>query len=871
MLQLRGYQERSLDGLEGYLRLATQIGAKKAFIHHTDRPYHSVPQLPDLPYVCLRVPTGGGKTLMACHALGIAASEYLQADHAVCLWLVPSNTIREQTLAALRDRLHPYRQAVAAQFSGSVTVMDLTEALYVQRGTLSGETCVIVSTLAALRVEDTDGRKVYESSGALQHHFTGLSPELEDELERAEDGTIDYSLANVLRLRRPVVIMDEAHNARTRLSFDTLRRLKPSCIIEFTATPETTHKPEKGYFASNVLQHVSAAELKTEEMIKLPIRLQTRPEWKQVISDALQKQRDLERIAREEEKKTGEYIRPIVLLQAQPRSKEKETLTARVVKQCLLDDFKIPEDRIAIATGETREIDDVDLLTRDCPLRFIITVQALKEGWDCRFAYVLCSVATTRSPRAVEQILGRILRLPHGRRKQHDELNCSYAFVAFHPFMEAARSLKDALVDNGFERFEAEQFVAGTQREQGMLFDGPSLFQQIDEVVPETPDLSKLDEHLRQRVTYEEKSQTIHVVGIISEKEQKYLERCFSTPEGKQLARRIYDRSRGRVLGAASPSERGESLKVPQLAIRVGKQLELFEESHFLDSEWDLTDAAPNMGEDVFPSDVVTGEAGELDVTKAGKVEIGFPQKLHRQLSCLTAEPGWTVPALVNWLDRQIPHPDLTRTQATLFIHRVVTTLTEARGLSIEHLAGHKFRLRSAVATRIERHRREQLKRAFQKVLFSPDRAEINVSPELCFSYSADKYGPNWYYEGTFKLPKHYFPQIGELRSEGEEFECAAHIAQTEKVAYWVRNLENRPESSFWLQTSTDRFYPDFVAKLKDGRILVVEYKGEHLWSNEDSKEKHAVGELWADRSNGRCLFVMPRGMDLAAIDAAVR
>ena len=134
MLELREYQRRSLDALEAYLRKVAELhDAKLAFMHQTERPYRSVPRLPGLPYVCLRVPTGGGKTLMACHAIGIAAKEYLQAEHAVCLWLVPSNTIRDQTLAALRNLRHPYREAVAAAFGGQVTVLDLTEALYVQR------------------------------------------------------------------------------------------------------------------------------------------------------------------------------------------------------------------------------------------------------------------------------------------------------------------------------------------------------------------------------------------------------------------------------------------------------------------------------------------------------------------------------------------------------------------------------------------------------------------------------------------------------------------------------------------------------------------------------------------------------------------
>ena len=159
------------------------------------------------------------------------------------------------------------------------------------------------------------------------------------------------------RLRCPVVIMDEAHNARTQLSFDTLARFWPSCVIEFTATPETEHDPRRGRFASNVLYHVSAAELKADQMLKLPIKLQTRSDWRETIGGAVQARRGLERLAQEEAKETGEYLRPIVLLQAQPHSKERETLTVEAVKRSLLEDFKVPETQIAVATGQTREID----------------------------------------------------------------------------------------------------------------------------------------------------------------------------------------------------------------------------------------------------------------------------------------------------------------------------------------------------------------------------------------------------------------------------------------------------------------------------------------------------------------------------------
>lgn len=867
MLQLREYQNRSLEALEAYLGLVARHGAKVAFVVQTERQYRSVPSLPDLPYVCLRVPTGGGKTVMACHALGIVAKHYLQAERAICLWLVPSNAIRDQTLAALRDRTHPYRQAVEERFGGFVRVMDLTEALYVQRGTLEGETCIIVSTLAALRVEDTDGRKVYESAGALSHHFTGLDERLTVMLEKNPDGTIPQSLANVLRLWRPVVIMDEAHNARTPLSFETLARFNPSCIIEFTATPETAHNPEQGLFASNVLHQVSAAELKSEDMVKLPIRLRTHGDWKEVVAETLQKQRELEDAAKDEQRQTGEYIRPIVLFQAQAKSKERQTLTVEVLKKSLMEDFKVPEEQIKKATGDERELDEVkDLFDPTCPVRFIITVQALKEGWDCPFAYILCSVSEVSTPRAVEQVLGRILRLPRAQHKQREELNCAYAFAASPHFIQTAQALKDALVENGFQKLEAEDLVTQQDTQQAMT----GLFPQAAQAVSQKLDPSKLHAVVGDKVRYDGKTGELVVSQPLMPQERDALRNFFLTANDQAAVEKLFQDSQKLVASVAAlaitPKEKFE---VPLLAIRVDGQLEIFEDSHFLDTEWNLVACDAGLSEQEFSVRPDAGKDGLVDVDEKGHVEVKFVEQLHEQLTLLGAEPGWTMAALANWLDRQIPHHDIPLAQSSLFIHNVLTGLTENRGLSIEELARRKFRLRQAIEAKIRDYRDAQSKKTYKRMLFDGAGA-IEVNPELCFAYEENRYGPNWYYEGSYRFMRHYFSRVGELKPEGEEFECAVFLDQMPEVKYWVRNLERRPESSFWLQTSTDKFYPDFVVMLNDGRIFVVEYKGEDRWSNDDSKEKRTVGELWADRSKKRCVFVMPKGKAFAAITTAL-
>jgi type III restriction enzyme len=170
----------------------------------------------------------------------------------------------------------------------------------------------------------------------------------------------------------------------------------------------------------------------------------------------------------------------------------------------------------------------------------------------------------------------------------------------------------------------------------------------------------------------------------------------------------------------------------------------------------------------------------------------------------------------------------------------------------------------------INQHRQAARNKAFQALLFG-QKAQVRVSPDICFSFAEDPriYAYSAAYRGRYEFRKHYYPEIGDLEGKGEEFECAQFIDGLDEIDFWVRNPVRRPGRSFWLQTSTDKFYPDFVCKLKDGRTAVVEYKGGHLM-NEDTKEKQALGELWAARSDGNCLFVMPTDKDYAAVQRAV-
>ncbi|MBK6599294.1 MAG: DEAD/DEAH box helicase family protein [Proteobacteria bacterium] len=289
--------------------------------------------MPGVPNVCLRLPTGGGKTLLAAHTVAVAGRHFLERDYPVVLWMVPTNTIRVQTAEALKKPGHPYRAALDDAFDGRVSVFDASEIAQIRPQDLTERVTVIVITIQSLRTTNTDGRKAYAHSENFEPHFAHIPADTAG-LERAENGGIKFSFVNLMAFHRPLVIVDEAHKAGTALSFDTLAALRPACIVEFTATPNTD--PRSG---SNVLYRASAAQVKAAQMIKLPIVLTEHPDWRAAVHDAIETRARLAETAKADPR----YIRPLTLFQAQDKGQE---VTVEVLKQFLIENENIPAEKI---------------------------------------------------------------------------------------------------------------------------------------------------------------------------------------------------------------------------------------------------------------------------------------------------------------------------------------------------------------------------------------------------------------------------------------------------------------------------------------------------------------------------------------------
>jgi len=257
-----------------------------------------------------------------------------------------------------------------------------------------------------------------------------------------------------------------------------------------------------------------------------------------------------------------------------------------------------------------------------------------------------------------------------------------------------------------------------------------------------------------------------------------------------------------------------------------------------------------------------------IDINTAGRIATDFIGDLQEQEFLLSADQGVTKETLAAWLDNNISHRDIPQNETRTFFLAMIERLLENNRWALGELWREKYRLKEAARKKVDEYRKAAKTKAFALALFSTSEYELLVTPDRCFIFDPENYPypPNSLYPSHHTFHKHYYSVIGDMKSEGEEYQCAQLLDAHPKVKRWVRNLEGRPQHSFWLQTSTDRFYPDFVCELTDGRFLVVEYKGLDRWSDDDSKEKRTIGNKWEELSDGRCLFIMPPGPDWNAI-----
>jgi type III restriction enzyme len=389
--------------------------------------------------------------------------------------------------------------------------------------------------------------------------------------------------------------------------------------------------------------------------------------------------------------------------------------------------------------------------------------------------------------------------------------------------------------------------------------------------LPESPAVA-LPLALVDAVTWNAGERTLRIEKPLDEEQQTALVASFTDEKTKTIVAEACRRRAGKP-GAIptrpqSPSQRGEVFEVPVLAVKQGEFFRAFEADDIDDRmAWSLSEADAELTSFLVPTE---RRGIKIDISDTEKLQQDFIPLHDAQQYLLQTSAAWPVGQLVHWLDRSFVHPDLTEAETGIYLTRGVGKLIDEKKFSAEALTAHRHRLAKAVAEKIRTLRKDARRKVMEEFLFKDASAAVFVTAAATHRFDPAKYPYTFRYDGLALL-KHYYEVIGDLKNDGEEYDCARLIAHLDGVEFWVRNLESEPESSFWIQTSTDKFYPDFVCKLKNQKYLVVEYKGMHLAENADTREKERLGELWEARSNGQCLFRMIKSpTELSKISDAV-
>jgi type III restriction enzyme len=411
-----------------------------------------------LPNFCIKVPTGGGKTLLATHAIGLINAHYLKRQTGLVLWIVPTNQIYRQTLKALRTREHPYRQVLDLNSGGRTKIVEKTERF--TPADIQESLVVLLLMLPSANRQNKETLKIFQDSAGFDAFFPSDDrlPDHQKLLEQFPNldcfgerhsffgGQVKTSLGNTLRILKPIIVIDEGHKAYSKNAQDTICNFNLSIMVELSATPPPN---------SNVLISIGGQELNREEMIKLDIHLTNKAsyDWKDCLRDSVAKRDELHRQALDYQARTGTYIRPICLIQVERTGKDQRSdihyIHAEDAKNFLIRECSISPDAIAIKSSEKDDIEGIDLFSQECPICYIITKQALQEGWDCSFAYVLTVLTNPSSQNAITQLVGRILRQPYARKTKVQSLDECYVFCFKQKAQGLISSIRSGLQNEG--------------------------------------------------------------------------------------------------------------------------------------------------------------------------------------------------------------------------------------------------------------------------------------------------------------------------------------------------------------------------------------------------------------------------------------
>ncbi len=813
-------------------------------------PYNS--ELAGVPQVCFKVPTGGGKTFLAANSIKPIFDSMPHIHPKAVVWLVPSDAILTQTYRTLTDKNHDYRKKIDVDFGNKVEIYSKQQLLNGQNfnpTSVSDNLSVFVLSYDSFRTSKKDGRKAYQENGSLLP-FVRFK---QDSGSLLED-TDETALIQVIRKLNPVVIVDESHHATSKLSKEMLQNFNPSFVLDLTATPKN---------GSNIISFVDARQLKAENMVKLPVIVYNRKSQEDVFVSAISLRRKLENEAVEEQKNDGRYIRPIVLFQAQPRTNDDST-TYDKIKHTLID-MGIPESEIAIKTADRDELKNIDLSSHDCSIRYIITVNALKEGWDCPFAYILATVANRTSSIDVEQILGRILRLPNTRKNEREVLNLSYVITSSNAFYAtldkvvaglnaAGFTSKDYRIDDYVEQdteFPVEQ-AGNTQTELNLdndvTDDTSNVSDEIDSLnvdfVREQISPFVNNENMESQSQSEVNDAVTDMLDHAKTQNELYWKDFEETEEEYvPVPPEVGNKMKHYKVNQLYASEAGQ-IEIPQFMIETGRSL-FSEHEHQVLTKENLYAGFSLLDKDtVIDFDSIDSEIARIDIDDSD----AMPKAWKLQ--------GFDSQNVKQWFDEQPSDrkmrlckdmiiKKLSKNNAVndrdleVYVDRIIQNLTEDQLTDMEQTPG-------IYVLKINKKVNSLLNEYAKKMFFEwVEQDKISCQP----SYKLPKeISPT---ETIASIPKSLYNEEEKFDTEYER-KVVMELSSLNNIKWWHRNMARK---GFAINGAVNA-YPDLMVRTESGKLLLIETKGDQL-ENSESREKAETGAKWAEMAGRMYKYYM--------------
>lgn len=848
-MEMKRYQKKVIQDLSRYMELLNQEGNMgKAYTTFWNekgvnvgfggiKPYQNI--LPGVPNLCLKVPTGGGKTFIACNAVKTIFDGLPESKMKAVVWLVPSDAILTQTLAALRNPDHPYRMKLNADFGARVEV-------YTKEQLLSGQNFNITTvgeqlSVMVLSYDSFRGRKEQLKAKQENSNLAPMAKALGAPDHPVEDAD-ETALLQIINQLSPLVIVDESHHARSTLSKEMLQNFNPCFVLDLTATPTRE---------SNILCYVDSVALKRENMVKLPVIVYNRSSQQEVMADAIDLRNRLEQYTVAEQEKTGLYIRPIVLFQAQPKGKEDSTTFERLKEK--LVSAGIPAEQIAIKTADVNELKHEDLLSPKCQIRYIITVNALKEGWDCPFAYILASLANKTSQVDVEQIVGRVLRQPHTRKHGIPALNMSYVLTSSNDFKATLDKIVKGLNGAGFSENDYRvgedpvppapqpQYHQETIPEQPVAADSPAS-DAAEDFLNFDPDSLRQDIETRS----ETGAATIDAMLQTAAKEQEALDKAMNQGTDfafEDIPPEVQETMSSYRMNAEFKEEAGK-IQIPQFFLKI-------EESMFTHGDYVLL-----KKEHLVESFTLKGKPYQIDFFHAddemARVDINDTEGSTPKVFKMSDTDQWYIKEQFSKkspedrvrLCKGIIHKQLSKMdmiddhELSTYVDRIVDDMDKDTLSALEKSPqGFAVRIRRYIEGLLEAHYEKQFNEWLEigKIVCRPS---YSLPAVIAPMKATSTYGKSLY--------------SGEEEANGFEYDMVLALTGLQNIKWWHRNMSRKG----FVVNGFINHYPDFIVMTEKGKIVLIETKGDHL-DNEQNRKKLTLSRKWQEKAGEQFRYYM--------------